>query len=117
MGCQSDPDHGLLISAIVHMLRLIKADAEEAEDEGSLVGENKMWKIDAYICILTARSLRGHVGFFVELAGRCKHMAKGRSGEVPPGLNKSMLLSEETCKKLPHVTVCLLGKFKGHQGV
>jgi hypothetical protein len=34
----------------------------------------------------------------------------------PPGLNKSTLLTEEACKKLPHVTVCLLRKFKGETG-
>ncbi len=35
---------------------------------------------------------------------------------VPPGLNKSTLLSEEACQKLPHVAVCLLGQFKGETG-
>ncbi len=32
---------------------------------------------------------------------------------VPPGLNKSMLLTKVVCRNLPQVTVCLLGKFKG----
>ncbi len=116
MGCQSNPNHGLLIGAIVHLLGLIKADAEEAEEEGPLVDANKLWKIGTYICILTTALLRGHKGFYVKLAGIRKHVAKGRIGEIPPGLNKSMLLSEEACKRLPHVTVCLLGKFKGETG-
>jgi hypothetical protein len=77
---------------------------------------NKLWKVGAYICILTAASLKGHEGFYVELAGLRRHIAKGRVGEVPPGLNKSTLLTEEACKKLPHITVCLLGKFKGETG-
>ncbi len=63
-----------------------------------------------------AASLRGHERFYVELAGLRKHMSKGRLGVVPPGLNKSTLLTEEACKNLPHVTVCLLGKFKGVTG-
>jgi hypothetical protein len=34
MGCQFDPDHSLLVGAIIHMLGLIKADAKEAEGGG-----------------------------------------------------------------------------------
>ena len=33
-GCQSGPNHGLLMGAIVHLLGLIRADAEEAEKAG-----------------------------------------------------------------------------------
>ncbi len=31
-------------------------------------------------------------------------------------LDKSMLLTEEMCRNLPHMTVCLLGKFKRETG-
>ena len=58
-------------------------------------------------------SLCGHEGFDVELAGLRKHVLKGRLGEIPQVLNKSMLLSEEQCSNLPYVALCLLGKFKG----
>jgi hypothetical protein len=34
MGCQSDPNHGLLIGAIIHLLGLVKANAEGAEELG-----------------------------------------------------------------------------------
>ena len=68
------------------------------------------------MCILTAASLRGHEGFYLELAGLRKHLAKGRVGVIPPGLSKSSLLTEEMCRDLPHVTTCLLGKFKGESG-
>ncbi len=82
---------------------------------------NELWKGGAYICILTAASLRGHEGFFLELAGLRKHLAKGRVkgrvGDVPVALNKSTLLTEEVCRNLPHVTLCLLGKFKGETGI
>jgi hypothetical protein len=46
-----------------------------------------------------------------------KHLHKGRFGEVLVGLDKSTVLTEEVCRKLPHVTICLLGKFKGKTGV
>jgi hypothetical protein len=41
MGCQSDPNHGLLMEAIVHLLILIKEDAEE-EEEGSTLDANEL---------------------------------------------------------------------------
>ena len=71
----------------------------------------------AYICVLTAGSLRGHEGFYLDLAGVRKHLAKGRVGTILAGLNKSTVLTEEVCLKLPHVTICLLGNFKGETGV
>ncbi len=46
-----------------------------------------------------------------------KHVAKGRTGVVPAGLSKTSILTEEDCLQLPHVTICLLGKFKGETGV
>ena len=70
-----------------------------------------------YVCVLTAASLRGHEGFYLDLAGIRKHIAKGRVGSILMGLNKSLVLTEEVCLKLPHVTICLLGKFKGETGV
>ncbi len=69
------------------------------------------------MCTLTAASLRGHEGFYLDLAGMRKHLHKGRFGEVPVGLDKSTVLTKEVCRKLPHVTICLLGKFKGKTGV
>ncbi len=67
--------------------------------------------------MLTAISLRGHEGFYPDLVGVCKHLAKGRVGTIPVGLNKSTVLTEEVCLKLLHVTICLLGNFKGKTGV
>jgi len=101
------------MGAIVHFLDLIRIDAEEAEEAISLLEANELWKGGAYVCILTATSLRGHKVFFLELAGLWKHLSKGRVGVVPTVLNKSTLLTEEVCRNLPHVTLCLLGKFKG----
>jgi hypothetical protein len=64
-----------------------------------------------------AASLRGHEGFYLDRAGMRKHVEKGRTGVIPAGLNKSTVLKEEDCLHLPHVTICLLGKFKGEMGV
>jgi hypothetical protein len=63
-----------------------------------------------------AALLRGHKGFYVKQAGLWKHVAKGGIGEVPLGPSKSTLLTEEACKKLPHLTLCILGKFKRETG-
>jgi hypothetical protein len=117
MGCQSDPNHGLLMGAIVHLLDLIKIDAEEAEEAEAALEANELWKVGVYVCILTAALLRGHKGFYLELARLRKHLSKGKMGIVPAGMNKSTLLTKEACRNLPHVTVCLLGKFKGKTGI
>jgi hypothetical protein len=45
-------------SDVVHMLGLIKAHAKEAEEGDSQADANELWKVGAYICILTAASLR-----------------------------------------------------------
>ena len=47
MGCQSQPNHGLLIGTIVHLLELINKDAKEAERLGDSAGANKLWKVGA----------------------------------------------------------------------
>ncbi len=117
MGCQSQPNHGLLVGAIVHLLALIDEDAKEAERLGMKADANEFWKVGAYVCMLTAASLRGHEGFYLDLAGVRKHLSKGSFGVVPKGNIRSTVLTEEACLKLPHVTICLLGNFKGKTGV
>jgi hypothetical protein len=100
MGCQLQPNHGLLVKAIVHLLALVEEDAREAE-LGYKADANELWKVGAYVWVLTAASLRGHEGFYLDLAGMRKHLHKGRFGEVPVGLDKSTVLTEEVCRKLP----------------
>ncbi len=114
MGC---PNHGLLEGAIVHLLALIDEDAKEAERLGMRADANELWKVGAYVCTLTAASLQGHEGFYLDLAGVRKHLSKEKFGVIPEGINRSTDLTEEACLKLPHVTVCLLGKFKGETGM
>ena len=99
------------------MLALVKANAEEAEEAGSTLEANKIWKVGAYVCVLTAASLQGHKGFYLELAGLWKHLDKGKLEVVPPNLNKSTLLTKEVCRNLPHVTVCLLENSRERLGL
>jgi hypothetical protein len=89
MGCQSQPNHGLLMGAIVHLLELVAEDTMEAERLGSAAGLNELWKVGAYVRVLTAVSLCGHEGFYLDLAEMKKHMSKGTIGTIPLGLNKS----------------------------
>ena len=117
MGCQSQPNHGLLIGAIVYLLDLISEDAKEAERMSFIADANELWKVGAYVCMLTCASLRGNKGFYLELAGMRKHLRKGKVGTIPVGLHRGTVLKEEDCLKLPHITICLLGKFKGETGV
>jgi hypothetical protein len=105
--------------AVIHLLHLLRADAQSAEETGYVSDANYLWKVGAYVCVLTAASLRGHEGFYVELAGLRQHLNKGKAGSIPPGLSvtKEVVLSEEVCAHLPHVTVALLGHFKGETKV
>ena len=80
MGCQLQPNHGLLIGTIAHLLPLMAEDAREADRLGLHADANKLWKVGAYMCMLTAASLWGHEGFYLDLAGMQKHLHKGRSG-------------------------------------
>jgi hypothetical protein len=97
----------LLISAIIHLLKLIEADAKEAKEVGSVAIADKLWKVRAYMCTLMVASLRGHKCFYLDLAGVRKHIHKGRMGVVPDGIDKNTVLSEEKCWDLPHPTICL----------
>ncbi len=113
MGGQSESNHGLLIGVIIHLLTILSVDAQEAKESGLELEANKLWKAGTYFCTLTAASLRGPKGFYLDLAGLRSHLSRGKEGHIPVGLNKSSVLTDEMCRDLPHVTVCLLGKFKG----
>jgi hypothetical protein len=105
------------VQKIVYLLDLIEGDAIEAEGLDAPEVANKLWKVRAYVCILTAASLRGHEGCYLDLTGMRKHVDKGREGIIPQGIHKNTLLSEEVYRNLPYVTICLLRKFKGETGV
>ena len=82
MGYKSSANHALSMPAMVHCIELIKKDAARScvPSEASM-----LWKLGAYLTICMAASLRGHEGFFLDLAGLRKHIASGKDGVVPPG--------------------------------
>ena len=112
MGYNTQAQLSLPIKVVVHMLDLIKADAGQRTS----LQERSLLKFGAYITILTAASLRGHEGFFLDLAATQNLIQKGKSGVVPPKFSSNKVLSEEEIENLPYVTICLLGKFKGETG-
>ena len=57
MGCQLQPNHGLLIGAIIRLLDLIDEDAKEAARVDAIREANELWKVGAYVRVLTVASL------------------------------------------------------------
>ncbi|KAL7460179.1 hypothetical protein ACHAXS_000641 [Conticribra weissflogii] len=111
MGYETRSNKAVPIGAIAAVLELIAQDALE----GSEVEANQLYKAGAFIAILTAGSLRGYEGFFTDLGGIRYHLDKGREGTMPKDPFKR-IMSEQEAAQLPHVTLCLLGDFKGESG-
>ena len=99
---------------LLEVLRRIQKDAEAPE---TVEEENQLWKIGAFVCVGTSSGLRGYEGFYLDLAGLWENIHHGRDGSVPPNLNRSTILSKSACRSLPHVAICLLGNFKGKDGI
>ena len=109
MGFDSQADHRVGIEAIVQVLEYIREDAAEMQD---VEEANILWKIGAFICVLTAACLRGYEGFYLDLGTLRANIHKGRDGTVPKGIRTNIILTEQMCRNLPHVSIPLLGKFK-----
>ena len=118
MGHKTRTNKAVPIEVMVTLLGHVARDALAMEMEEEQAAANELWKMGAYFCVLMAGSLRSNEGLFLELAGMKQHLSKGREGAVPAGfqLKTSRLLTEDECRKLPHVAICLLGKFKGGVG-
>ena len=114
MGFDSEADHGVRMAAIVRTLELIREDADNCDDE---ITANDLYKVGAFICLVTAASLRGYEGFYLDLVGVREHLDQGRVGQIPPNITHTSVISEEEATNLPHVAVCLLGNFKGEGGI
>jgi hypothetical protein len=92
------------MGAVTHLLALMRADAEEVGEVGSILEANKLWKVEAYMCVLMAVLLHGHKGFYLELVGLQKHLSKGRLGVVPQASTRahcSPKRSAGTCPTSP----------------
>ena len=114
MGFKSKANHPLSMAAMVEVIKYVKTDAAGAE---TAERSNYLWKFGAYLTVCTSASLRGYEGFYLELSGLRRYIEKGRGGSVPPRLTKNYVLTEEECANLPHVSVPLLGKFKGQVSI
>jgi hypothetical protein len=107
MGSDSHANKAVSIKAMVEVLKRIKRDADQAEDEET---KNQLYKVGAYLAVVTVCSLRGHEGFYADLHGLLKYIEKGKVGVMPEDLEQHF--SEDDAANLPHVVVCLRGKFK-----
>lgn len=112
MGYDTKRQQAVAIKVVVLMLTMVKDDAIGHDDEYATV----LYKFGALVAILTAASLRGYEGFYLDLAATRSHLAEGQVGEVPKKFKVKNVLSEEEMEKLPSVCICLMGKFKGETG-
>ena len=113
MGFDTKNQLDLPIKAVVAMVRLAEEDLNASDSASE---RNLLIKFASFITILTAASLRGHEGFYLDIAGTRKHVDRGRNGVIPSGSLIKKLLSEEEAANLPEVCICLMGKFKGETG-
>lgn len=112
MGYDTRNQKFIPIPVVLKQLEMIKRDADAADGEEA----NFLYKVGALICILTAGALRGHEGFYFDLASTRKYLDKGRNGVVPNDVTKKTILTEQECANLPEVCICLMGKFKARTG-
>jgi hypothetical protein len=101
------------IQAVIRQLELIWADAEFEPVQSH---RHLLIKTGALIAILTAASLRGHEGFYLDISGTMKYLNRGSDGVLPSGKLTKRLFTEEEARRLPQICICLLGKFKGETG-
>ena len=112
MGYDTANQMALPIKTVVKMLELIKLDVLERDEEYSRI----LVRLGALVAILTAASLRGYEGFYLDLAATKAHIADGKQGKVPSNFKRKHILTEEEAEHLPSVCICLIGKFKGETG-
>jgi hypothetical protein len=79
MGYDTKKQKYLQMPVVLKQLELIKRDAEFADVEES----KALHKFGALIAILTAGSLRGHEGLYVDLSATRKYLSKGKNGVLP----------------------------------
>ena len=113
MGYDTKNQRDLPILAIVAMIGRIEADIESSDDHSQV---NRLIKAAALITVLTAASLRGNEGFYLDIAGTRKYLPRGKDGQVPIDPLKKKVLTETEASNLPEICICLMGKFKGETG-
>ena len=85
MGYDTEANRGVSIDAIVKTLDYIKVDTAEAETKAET---NQLYKILAFICMVTAGSLCGYEGYYIDLAGLREQICKDPDGMIPPRITQ-----------------------------
>ena len=112
MGYETKKQLPLSLLAIVKVLELVKLDMDERDEEEA----RSLLRFGALIAVLTAASLRGYEGFYLDIAATQAHLQDGNQGILPKQFKQNQLLTEQEVNNLPSVCVCLIGKFKGETG-
>ena len=81
MGWVTKANHALKPGAMLDAINRMWREAETSDDEEE---KRHLWKVGAYLTLCTVGGLRGHEGFFLDLAGLRRHIDTGRHGQVPP---------------------------------
>jgi hypothetical protein len=113
MGYETKNQQAMPFMAVLRQLELI---AQDIDDEDDVSQKAFLIRLGALIAILTAASLRGHEGFYLDITATMKHLRTGRDGVVPTGGVKRKVFTEKEASSLPEICLCLLGKFKGETG-
>ncbi|KAL3788389.1 hypothetical protein ACHAWO_011011, partial [Cyclotella atomus] len=110
MGYETRNQKAVTISAIVRQIELIEEDIADADTQEHA---HFLVKVATLITILSVASLRGHEGFYLDIAATRRHFNEGKDGVVPARALTNRLMTEKEVRDLPRVCICLLGKFKG----
>ena len=113
MGYDTKKQLDVPILVVVRLLELVRMDLES---ENSLGRKNRLIKLGALVAVLTGASLRGHEGFYLDIAGTQKRLTRGAHGVLTSGKLAKRIFTEEEASNLPEVCICLMGKFKGETG-
>eukprot|EP00804_Cyclotella_cryptica_P009196 CCRYP_003235-RA/>CCRYP_003235-RA protein AED:0.41 eAED:0.41 QI:0/0/0/1/0/0/2/0/290 len=113
MGYQTKNQLSVPIGAVVRLIELVDIDISTSEDPAHT---KLLTRFGDLVTILTAGSLRGHEGFYLDIAATKRYLNVGRTGAIPSGTVKKKIFTEAESRALHRVCICLLGKFKGETG-
>lgn len=80
MGYKTKNQKAVQISAVARQIEMIEADLDNAKSHEQA---HFLVKVATLITILTMASLRGHEGFYLDIAATRKHINEGREGVIP----------------------------------
>lgn len=89
---------------------------QDLNDEREAAESALLLRFGALVAILTAASLRGHEGFYLDIAATKAHLKDVKNGALPKKFSRHRVLSEDEILAVSTVCICLMGKFKGKTG-